>query len=363
MSVPPPLLHTVNPAVSPRTSEVIGKALAKNPDERFASYKEFARKLAESFGADAEAAVTMHGAAMPRAGDGPSGCRGLLAVKFPQVLSRGSQQFRILGIPDRFVGGSFGKVGQVGDQLAETHRRGAFTEFLQKIQQIPSHWLRHGRKPPNGRMAASSLQIADDLYRDWEEFRNARCACHTVIDQQGPVRAAINPERGHASRRRSVSRNLPSQFHRIRTGGAAWRQVQCTWIDIKIFRMAHYITTIGWYRFGRTASPMATNSPCRVTALTYREAGCERKGDAGKLRPLRIWVAVRSSTNTLGNPGSIWVAGTRASSSRSSAARDSNCAMVRAWPISNSPLDSLRNSWRCAPQPNDWPRSYAIDRM
>ena len=166
MSAQPPLLHTVNPAVSPRTSEVIGKALAKNPDDRFASCKEFARKLAESFGENAEAAVTMHGAAMPRAGDGPSGCRGLLAVKFPQVLSRGSQQFRILGIPDRFVGGSLGKVGQVGDQLAETHRRGAFTEFLQKIQQIPSHWLRHGRKPPNGRMAASSLQIADDLYRD-----------------------------------------------------------------------------------------------------------------------------------------------------------------------------------------------------
>src|ERR1017187_6803437 len=115
MSAQPPLLHTVNPAVSPRTSEVIGKALAKNPDDRFASCKEFARKLAESFGENAEPAVTLHGAAMPRAGDGPSGCRGLLAVKFPQVLSRGSQQFRILGIPDRFVGGSFGKVGQVGD--------------------------------------------------------------------------------------------------------------------------------------------------------------------------------------------------------------------------------------------------------
>ncbi|SPE34723.1 hypothetical protein SBA6_40008 [Candidatus Sulfopaludibacter sp. SbA6] len=40
-------------------------------------------------------------------------------------------------------------------------------------------------------MAASSLQmIADDLYRDQytrEEFSNARCPCHTVVDHQGPV--------------------------------------------------------------------------------------------------------------------------------------------------------------------------------
>jgi len=56
VSAPAPLLHTVHPGVSPRTSEVIGKALAKKPDDRFLSCREFAGKLAESFG---EATVTM----------------------------------------------------------------------------------------------------------------------------------------------------------------------------------------------------------------------------------------------------------------------------------------------------------------
>jgi len=59
VSVPPPLLHTVNPGVSPRTSEVICKALAKKPGDRFASCREFARKLADSFGTDSESTVTM----------------------------------------------------------------------------------------------------------------------------------------------------------------------------------------------------------------------------------------------------------------------------------------------------------------
>jgi len=48
MSAEPPHLHTVNPAVSPRASEVIGRALAKKPDDRFASCREFAGRLAES---------------------------------------------------------------------------------------------------------------------------------------------------------------------------------------------------------------------------------------------------------------------------------------------------------------------------
>jgi serine/threonine protein kinase len=47
----PPPLHTVNPAVSPRTSEVIAKALAKKPEDRFASYMEFAERLSESLNA------------------------------------------------------------------------------------------------------------------------------------------------------------------------------------------------------------------------------------------------------------------------------------------------------------------------
>src|ERR1019366_3295049 len=122
-------------------------------------------------------------------------------------------------------------------------------------------------------------------------------------------------------------------------------------------------TTRGWYRFGKTASPIATSWPSRVTALTCREAGCERNGEAGKSRPLRICAAVNSSTNTLGKPGSIFAAGTIASTSRSSAARDSSCAMVRACPISNSPL-AVRRSWsRCAPQPSIRPRSCATERM
>ena len=60
MNVAPWPLHAVNSAVSPRTSEVIGKALAKNPDNRFASCTEFAGKLEESFGPDTDATATMH---------------------------------------------------------------------------------------------------------------------------------------------------------------------------------------------------------------------------------------------------------------------------------------------------------------
>lgn len=78
---------------------------------------------------------------------------------------------------------------------------------------------------------------------------------------------------------------------------------------------------------------MATNSPCRVTAFTCCEAGCERNGEAGKWRPLRICVAVTSSTYTLGKLGSMLAGGTRASSSRSSAAKNSSCAIVCACSI------------------------------
>src|SRR5262249_19158776 len=91
-----------------------------------------------------------------------------------------------------------------------------------------------------------------------------------------------------------------------------------------------YKTTTGWYKFGSTASPIATSSPVRVTAFTYFDAGCDRNGDAGKLRPLRTCRTVTSSTNTLGTPGSSFDAGTMASISRSSAASRSNCSIVRA---------------------------------
>ena len=57
-----------------------------------------------------------------------------------------------------------------------------------------------------------------------------------------------------------------------------------------------YSTTTGWYRFGSTASPMATSSPARETAFTYRPPCCVRNGDTGKLRPCRIWFTTRSST-------------------------------------------------------------------
>jgi hypothetical protein len=74
-----------------------------------------------------------------------------------------------------------------------------------------------------------------------------------------------------------------------------------------------YSTTTGWYRFGSTASPIATGLPVRVTAFTYFACGPARNGDAGKLRPLRTCAAVRSSTNTLGKAGSNFSAGTNAS--------------------------------------------------
>ena len=48
MSEEPQPLHTVNPAVSARTSEVISRALAKKPEDRFARCTEFAVRLAES---------------------------------------------------------------------------------------------------------------------------------------------------------------------------------------------------------------------------------------------------------------------------------------------------------------------------
>jgi tetratricopeptide (TPR) repeat protein len=51
ISVEPALVHTLNPAVSARTSEVIGRALAKKPEDRFASCKEFAERLAQSLNA------------------------------------------------------------------------------------------------------------------------------------------------------------------------------------------------------------------------------------------------------------------------------------------------------------------------
>jgi formylglycine-generating enzyme required for sulfatase activity len=48
METQPPLLHAVNPAVPPRTSEVIAKAMAKKPEDRYPSCREFAKSLSES---------------------------------------------------------------------------------------------------------------------------------------------------------------------------------------------------------------------------------------------------------------------------------------------------------------------------
>ena len=47
---------------------------------------------------------------------------------------------------------------------------------------------------------------------------------------------------------------------------------------------------------------MATSSPVRVTAFTCFDAGCERNGEAGKLRPLRTCAAVS-------HPRTRWEAG------------------------------------------------------
>jgi len=44
----PPPVHTVNPAVPPRSSEVIAKALAKKPEDRFPSCREFVERLQDS---------------------------------------------------------------------------------------------------------------------------------------------------------------------------------------------------------------------------------------------------------------------------------------------------------------------------
>ena len=48
METQPALLHAVNPAISPRTSEVIAKTMAKKPEDRYASCAEFAERLSES---------------------------------------------------------------------------------------------------------------------------------------------------------------------------------------------------------------------------------------------------------------------------------------------------------------------------
>src|ERR1017187_8686499 len=48
MSEEPQPLHVVNPAVSARTSNVISRALAKKPEDRFARCTEFAERLTES---------------------------------------------------------------------------------------------------------------------------------------------------------------------------------------------------------------------------------------------------------------------------------------------------------------------------
>jgi formylglycine-generating enzyme required for sulfatase activity/serine/threonine protein kinase/Flp pilus assembly protein TadD len=56
VSEEPQPLHATNPAVSPRTSEVIRRALAKRPDDRFARCTEFAERLAESMNAGGDRA-------------------------------------------------------------------------------------------------------------------------------------------------------------------------------------------------------------------------------------------------------------------------------------------------------------------
>jgi formylglycine-generating enzyme required for sulfatase activity len=48
MSAEAPALHTVNPAIPPGASEVIAKAMAKKPEDRYASCREFAERLSES---------------------------------------------------------------------------------------------------------------------------------------------------------------------------------------------------------------------------------------------------------------------------------------------------------------------------
>ncbi len=50
MQAQPASVHLLNPAVSPRASEVMAKVLSKKPEERFASCREFGDRLAEALG-------------------------------------------------------------------------------------------------------------------------------------------------------------------------------------------------------------------------------------------------------------------------------------------------------------------------
>src|ERR1035438_10064413 len=76
-----------------------------------------------------------------------------------------------------------------------------------------------------------------------------------------------------------------------------WDETERLYFHCDTFRRGGgYSTTTGWYRFGSTASPMATSWPSRVTAFTYRDACSDRNGDAGKFRPFRICASTRSST-------------------------------------------------------------------
>ncbi len=60
-----PVLHNVNPAISPRTSELIAKAMAKKPEGRFAACREFAERLSESINAPKAEPRTETPAPMP----------------------------------------------------------------------------------------------------------------------------------------------------------------------------------------------------------------------------------------------------------------------------------------------------------
>ncbi|MBZ5626282.1 MAG: hypothetical protein LAQ69_47505 [Acidobacteriia bacterium] len=54
VSVEAPPLHTVNPAIPQQVSKVVAKALAKKPEDRFSSCKEFAARLADALAARAD---------------------------------------------------------------------------------------------------------------------------------------------------------------------------------------------------------------------------------------------------------------------------------------------------------------------
>ncbi|HEV3202175.1 MAG TPA: bifunctional serine/threonine-protein kinase/formylglycine-generating enzyme family protein [Bryobacteraceae bacterium] len=51
MEAKAPTLHSLNPAISPDTSAAIAKAMARKPEDRYASCKEFAEQLSESLSA------------------------------------------------------------------------------------------------------------------------------------------------------------------------------------------------------------------------------------------------------------------------------------------------------------------------